>query len=63
MTAASKSHAPKTKRRATDGGPTYRGVHLRLTDLPSQFTREQIKEAVEAAIRKHPDAFAASKKA
>ena len=40
----------------------YRGIRLQPYDGPSHFTREQIIQAVEAAILKNADAIAGKTK-
>jgi hypothetical protein len=47
-TAAAKSHRV--------GPETYRGVRIQPVGGPSSFTREQIRTAVEAAIKAYADA-------
>jgi hypothetical protein len=58
MTEAAKSSAPKTARRATEAGSTYRGVRVQATNGRSRFTVDQIKQAVEAALARNANALA-----
>lgn len=59
---AAKQPAPKTRRPTAEVGAMYRGIRLQPYDGPSHFTREQIIQAVEAAILKNADAIAGKTK-
>ena len=63
MTVAAKSSAPKTARRVAKAGSTYRGVCVQATHGRSRFTLDQIKQAVEAAVKKNANALARGIKA
>lgn len=52
-----KTAAPKKVKRTPKRGATYRGVRLPSMEGWSQFTHEQVVQAIEAAILKNPDAF------
>jgi hypothetical protein len=62
MKSAAKSPARKTGHRTVKSGATYRGVRLQPTYGQSQFTRDEIIRAVEAAIAENPDVFAGKTK-
>ena len=59
-----KQPARKPRQPTQEVGPMYRGIRLHpyVGPEPTRFTREQIIEAVEAAILKHADAIAAKAK-
>jgi hypothetical protein len=52
---------PKTRRRTAKGVSTYRGIRLPDMSAGSQFTREEVEKAIEAAIAQCPEVFAARK--
>jgi hypothetical protein len=61
---AAKQTTPKTRRPTPELGPMYRGIRLQpyVGPRPSRFTREQIEQAVDAAILKNADALAGKTK-
>lgn len=61
---AAKQPASKPRRPTPELGPMYRGIHLQpyVGPRPSRFTREQIEQAVDAAILKNADALAGKTK-
>jgi hypothetical protein len=62
MSEMKKTREPIPLKRTAKGGPTYRGVRLPSMEGRSQFTEEQVVQAIEAAILKHPDAFTSTSK-
>jgi hypothetical protein len=61
MNTVAKSPVPKTRKRTTKVVSTYRGIRLPDMSAGSQFTREEVEKAIEAAIAQCPEVFAARK--
>jgi hypothetical protein len=49
---------PNGRARPAKSGGIYRGVRLQRPFAPSQFSDEEIRRAVEAAIKENADIFA-----
>ncbi len=63
MATVAKSSARKIVKPSSKAGDTYHGVRVPDMSGGSQFTREQVVKAVNAAIAKHADALAGRHKA
>ncbi len=61
MNTEAKLPVPKKRQRKAKVGSTYQGIRILDMSAGSQFTREEVIRAVEAAIAKCPEAFAVRK--